>query len=147
MSWGRSSFRYIIITWLTAKTPERLGLHELEICLARQFEFFSRIFLFLDAPNESDHDSTLLSSLDRLIGNHQNVHLFVSSTANNSLAEMACDFPHFIEVTIEPKFIRSDINCLIETNIRENPKLRALSAELKNDIRMTLIQDSDGMYA
>jgi hypothetical protein len=129
----------------TKKIPKRLDLYELEVSLARQFQSFLRIFLFLDAPNESVHASTMLSSLRKLIKNHQNVHLFVSSTPYNSLAQMICDFPRCVKVTTEPEIIRSDISNLVGANLRENPKLRALSTKLKDDIRMALIRDSDGM--
>lgn len=108
---------------------------------------FKRLFVILDALDECIERSTLLLTLDRMLGykNPQcSCSFLFTSRKEYELEEMF--LKHAIPtVRIRSDDVAADVKFFVAKSIEEDCKLKNLQLDLKNDIISTLAQQAKGM--
>ena len=123
---------------------DRPQLDDLEKHLGRCFESFSKVFLFIDALNESKYCKAVIGSLARFCQSANNVYVMLSRI-DEVIDEDLEEFPAVVMVRMGEGIVTTDIKAFVEACLQNIPTLHRLKSELKNEIRTTLITRSQGM--
>lgn len=130
--------------------PDRttLGVDELEKILRSSIESYDKVFLMLDAldesPGESDIRSNLLSRLERLAHDARNVSIFATSRETPDLRE-AMESLETAQIDVPMDSVNIDIQQYVLNEISRDSKLRRLRLEPQAAIEKVLSQKADGM--
>ena len=127
----------------THKSP--VELPTLEAALREHSARFKRVFVLIDAINESIHLSTITSSLRKMLEQSQNLRVLVTSIADASSLQ-AIDPTRVVVVEMHSNLLQKDIAAFVENWLQSNENLRHVSAKLKSDIKNTLLLDANGSY-
>ena len=121
--------------------PAKYELSELESLIGQFSSQLPGILLFLDALNESNKASAVLQSLSRIAGRNSSIRIMMTSTE-----ELDADFGGLKvhRVPVMTANTDHDIFKYIVAYISHNQELSGLPAGLKEDIKWTLLQKSDG---
>jgi len=120
-------------------------LPALEAALREHSARFKKVFVLIDAINESIHLSTIKSSLRKMLEQSQNLRVLVTSIADASSLQ-AIDPTRVVVVEMHANLLRKDIATFVENCLQSNENLRSVSAKLKSDIKNTLLRDANGSY-
>ena len=127
-----------------SKPIKRLDLGELQSALKTLCNASSRVYLFLDAPNESKKSSVISSIMLSLAQGSEKLRIMVSSTDESPPLQPGP--PVLFPVGIGSENNKDDIETYIELCLDTHDRLRKLSNPLKGDIKSKLIRGADGMY-
>jgi hypothetical protein len=125
------------------QTPQDFDLKEFEAILSYHIINLTRLYLFLDAMNESSENSALERMLCTLAKRHHNIRIFVTST--DHLDKSRFGDANIIECTMEADVIDKDIATYLEGQMAEKTDLMSLSATLKNDVHSAILGNSNGV--
>jgi hypothetical protein len=125
-------------------THKRLSTSESELYLLNYFESFSRVFLFVDALNESTQCASISSSLANLARSASNVSIIFTSTPEALTKELE-NLQNLVTISLASKDILEDVEMLVDASLRSKSNLRDLRADLQDEIRSSLINKADGM--
>jgi hypothetical protein len=109
----------------------------------RHITSLSRLYLFLDAVNESLENSALERMICNLAKRHHNIRIFVTST--DRLDKSRLGDANIVESTMEADVINRDIATHLEDRMAEKSDLIILSAALKKDVRSAILGFSKGV--
>lgn len=127
-----------------SKSIKRLGLDELESALKTLCTALPKVYLFLDAPNESKQSSMISSSVLSLAQGSEALRIMISSTDESPSLQRGP--PVLFPVTISSERNTDDIETYVEYCLDKQDRLRKLPDPLKSDIKSKLIREADGMY-
>ncbi|KAF7160641.1 hypothetical protein CNMCM6106_008063 [Aspergillus hiratsukae] len=99
-----------------------------------------KIFIFVDAMNESDEADEILSVMLRLIKTFTRSYIMVTSTApvrkNSSI----------LREVMRPSSNEGDVQAFVNSQLQVQPTLRRLPPDIKHDISETLMKKANGMF-
>lgn len=119
-----------------------MELAQIEDSLCKHLQGYERVFLLVDAVNESQQNEELLKSLFRLMRKCKGLRLLIST-----IGEAPCDYEGAYLTTVvrfQPKGSQADIAAMVENALASRSGLRDLSAKLKQDIREAFLHQADG---
>ncbi|KAF7136773.1 hypothetical protein CNMCM5793_006242 [Aspergillus hiratsukae] len=109
-------------------------------CLSLFSESQEKVFIFVDATNESDEADEILSVMLRLINTLPCSYIMVTSTA-----PVGEDSRTLREV-MKPSSNEGDIQAFVNSQLQVQPTLRRLPPDIKRDISETLMKKANGMF-
>jgi hypothetical protein len=112
-----------------------------EICWS-----FPKIFLFIDAPNESSESALIVSTMWDLVREHHGMRIMISSTEEVVMAPLASDEELLSTVVMSSAETQQDISDYVDAKLKQDDRLRHLSSRLKDDIKSSLVNKSDGVF-
>ena len=130
----------------TKANGESLPSSEMYEFFQRCCKEFPRVFLFVDAINESIHKYAIIRCLRELRDRAANISVFLTSTELVIDRETRARL-HPMIVSMNEQRISLDVQVLVEASLQKYDNLFQLRQEIKDEIRFTLIQGAHGMYA
>ncbi|CAD0017299.1 unnamed protein product, partial [Aureobasidium pullulans] len=122
------------------RTP--MSLEQMEDSICKYLPKYNRVFLLIDAVNESQEKDALLKALFRLMQRCKNLRILTSTIGDAPRGE-GPTHPLTI-IRFEPKGSRNDIAAMVENALVSRPGLRGLSEKLKQEIRDIFFKQADG---
>lgn len=126
--------------------PKVLDLCDLENIIEQVSGWFAKIYVFLDAPNESKEAATILRTLFGLLKKSDVLRIMLSSTEALD-APVGISLPAYMTVPMDQNQIARDIKDYVETWLEKEERLRMLPEYLKEEIKTKLALHADGVYA
>lgn len=128
--------------------PSRPGVDELEKIFCSSIESYDKVFLMLDAldesPEENDIRYNMLNRLERLVHSAQNISIFTTSREIPALQE-AMKSPEIAQINIPIDAVNADIRSYASHEILRDPRFHEFTKQLQTEIVETLSQKADGM--
>lgn len=120
-----------------------MDLADLEEILVQRLRACDRVFILIDAINESqENGGGLLNSLYRLMDRCNNVRLLVS-TIGEIPRDGRADY-HITTIRLQPQDSQHDLTVMAENALANQPGLRDLSDKLKQDVKRSFVLQADG---
>lgn len=123
-----------------------LDINECEDLLLEYVKIYPHTILILDALDECDHRTRkhLIAALDRIVGSSSKpIKVFISSRPDLDIRDRFETGPN---VGVQATDNQNDIARFVDAQLGEHEKGRKkLSVKLKEDIRNTLLEKSQGM--
>lgn len=129
---------------LKKKLPRNISLPDLIESFIQHTARLSRIFLSVDAINETEKSTEVVTLLFELANKCKNVSLLISSTGEHG--NQRSIETTVLEIEMRAGEVDSDIRLYIDSVLAENDNLKRFGDALKNDIREAVLSRSDGMY-
>ncbi|UDD57074.1 hypothetical protein AFCA_004589 [Aspergillus flavus] len=101
-----------------------------------------RLYIFVDAVNESDECEDILSTLLTLAESEYQIHVMVTSTA----ASVTLSKDDLLRAQMKPSSNQNDIQDFVNAQLETRPSLRYLPPHTKRDITSVLITKANGMF-
>jgi hypothetical protein len=118
-----------------------LALHELEHILGQSLVLFDRIYILLDALNETPHAITLINSLSRLSKKQSSLRILMTCTADPPEGTSA-----LMQVLhLKNEIVDSDIRAYVTYRLDSERIFSTLSPALKDEIGKALDSGANGM--
>lgn len=130
---------------LKKNLPRNISLPDLMESFVRHTARLSRIFLTVDAINESEKSTELVSLLFELTEKCKNICLLISSTGDQGIRR-SIETSTVFEIEMCAGDVDNDISLYVDSALAEIDNLKRFSEALKNDIREAVLSRSDGMY-
>ena len=143
--YGEIRSKFAEISAKSTSKPARLGVEALVDLLVRQAQSRKGIYVAIDAVNECSDPFELLHALSRILKSTTGVQLLISSIHEKGIGKAIDSIPSSYEITVSPKDIRSDVNLLVYSALENNPRLKVLPQDLKDDIGVNLTDRAEGM--
>lgn len=124
---------------------DRLTLSQAQSIFSQACNALPGLTVFLDAINESEQATTILSTIWRLIDENQNLRVIISSTEELFASAFQDTAASLFTVDMKPEEVAVDIKGYVESWLGKHEKLRSLPRRLKNEIRSRLLLSSEGM--
>ena len=120
-------------------------LEDIEEILKRSFHEFSKVYVLVDALNETKNCHAVINSLARLCGKPtDNIYIMLTSI-DKAIDEDLKNFPAVIRIRMGNREIMRDIEAFVEASLQNVSNLRLLKPSIRAEIRTTLIDGSHGM--
>jgi hypothetical protein len=126
------------------KLPRNICLPDLMGPLIRHTAHLSCVFLSIDAVNESEKATEVVTLLFELAKKCKNVRLLISSTGDHGIQRST--ETTVSEIEMRAGEVDNDIRLYIDSALAENDNLKRFGEVLKADIREAVLSRSDGMY-
>ena len=126
------------------KLPRNISLLDLMEPFIQHTAGLSRMFLSIDAINESEKATEVVTLFFELAQKCKNVRLLISSTGDHGI-QRSIEASVF-EIEMRAGEVDDDIRLYIDSALAENDNLKRFGEALKNDIREAVLSRSDGMY-
>jgi hypothetical protein len=130
---------------LKKKLPRNISLPDLMEPFIQHTARLSCMFLSIDAINESEKATEVVTLLFELARKCKNVRLLISSTGDHGI-QRPIETTVF-EIEMRAGEVDDDIRLYIDSTLAENDNLKRFGEALKGDIREAILSRSDGMYA
>lgn len=132
----------------SASAPKKLQLRQLEHLLVMLCGLIKdKVFLFLDAPNESDSSGTILDVVCKILADcRHTVRLMVACTEDCVLPSTVIQPEEGRIVNMVPSQIQEDIRAYVRALLDTNERLSVLPKQLKNVIESELLNNADGSW-
>ena len=104
----------------------------------------SRLFICVDAINESENGNDITALLLQLAERCGNIGLIISSTVGYSNRNGGKTF-NVAETEMRAEEVNQDVRFYVRDALSENENLRTFSQSLKNDITEAILARSNGM--
>lgn len=115
--------------------------------LSQLIQKSDNVYIVFDALDECDDYQELLDLIETFIQRHQNcLHLLATSRRERELEERLQPFITE-EVPIQAASVDIDINIYVEDLLKNDTRLRKWPADVRNEIRRTIAEKANGMYA
>ncbi|KNG89399.1 putative ankyrin repeat-containing protein [Aspergillus nomiae NRRL 13137] len=101
-----------------------------------------RLYIFVDAVNESDECENIISTLLSLAESEYQIHVMVTSTA----ASVTLSKDDLLREQMKPSSNQKDIQDFVNAQLETRPSLRYLPPHTKRDITTVLIAKANGMF-
>ncbi|KAL8830056.1 MAG: hypothetical protein Q9191_001649 [Dirinaria sp. TL-2023a] len=109
-------------------------------------EEFNDTYLIIDAPDESVELDMLLDFLETIVSwKSESLHLLVTSQSKREIEEVLCPIVDS-QLLIKSTFMDEDILSFVESTLDGDRRLRKWSQEIKDGIKTTLYEGSQGMF-
>ena len=123
--------------------PPSLG--EATSMLADALRKFPKVYMIVDALNESKQSALMFSTLWDLRQGHEGLRILFSSTEELLLPAMQRASRLLNTVSMTSALVDDDIRLYVESCLACNERLRRLPGALKDNIRSKLLSRADGM--
>ncbi|RAK99927.1 uncharacterized protein BO80DRAFT_465655 [Aspergillus ibericus CBS 121593] len=101
-----------------------------------------KLYIFVDAINETDETDNILKSLMAIMERAHNVYVMATSTSPPSTPGKI----QLVKETMKPSSNRDDIRAFVNLQLELQPALRRLPSQTKAHISELLTSKSDGMF-
>ena len=127
---------------------EPLSLGEATSMLVDALRKFPRVYIIVDALNESKQSESALifMTLRDLSRGHEGLRILFSSTEELLAPAMERGSRLLSIVSMTSALVDDDIRLYVESRLACNDRLRRLPSSLKDNIRSKLLSRADGMY-
>ena len=112
----------------------------LQSCLAS----FSRVYIFIDAINESSSRKEIVGSISRIASFSEKVFVFLTSIEEILDSDRKESFRSTV-ITMRPGEISADVERVIDSSLQHRFNHLNLSSSLRKKIRTILVDQADGM--
>ncbi|RHZ43604.1 uncharacterized protein CDV56_101720 [Aspergillus thermomutatus] len=119
--------------------PTPGGLIEIFLRYGRRLK---RLFIIVDAINESQEAEYMADALLTLLRSSDNIHLFVTSTTTPAIPSDIN--AHKVQMT--PSTNQDDIRDFLSTQLESRSTLRRLPSHIKHQIAAVLTKNANGMF-
>lgn len=121
------------------------SISELVDAFQGAIEEFNDTYLVIDAPDECVELDRILDFLETIVSwKSDSLHLLVTSQSKREIEEVLSPIVTF-QLLIKSTFISEDIVSFVQSTLEGDRKLRKWSQEIKDEIRTTLFEGSQGM--
>ena len=120
-------------------------LEELTSMLRDTLRKFSKVYIIVDALNESKQSALMLSTLWDLTQGYQGLRILFSSTEELLVPGVQRASRLLNTVSMTSALVDNDIRLYVESCLACNDRLRRLPSALKENIRSKLLSRADGM--
>ena len=100
-----------------------------------------RLYIFIDAVNESDECEKIIGTLLTLAESEYQIHVMATSTA----ASVTLSKDDLLRAQMKPSSNQNDIQDFVNAQLETRPSLRYLPPHTKRDITTTLVTKANGM--
>lgn len=122
-----------------------LTLSSLEEILHRCLGSFERVYIFIDAVNESSSSRDIIGFISRIAKSWKQVFVFLTSIEEVLDSRLQASLPTTV-IRMRSDEISSDVEKVVESSLQHRFDHLRLSNALKNKIRNTLVDQAHGMY-
>lgn len=122
-----------------------LSLGEVTSMLGDALRRFSKVYIIVDAINESKQFALMFSTLWDLGQGHDGLRILFSSTEELLVPALQRTSGLLNTVSMTSALVDDDIRLYVESCLACNDRLRRLPISLKDDIRSKLLSRADGM--
>ena len=122
-----------------------LSLGEATSMLGDALRRFSKVYIIVDAINESNQSALMFSTLWDLGQGHEGLRILFSSTEDLLVPALQRASRQLNTVSMTSTLVDDDIGLYVESCLACNDRLRRLPISLKDDIRSKLLSRADGM--
>lgn len=122
-----------------------LDIQKLEDMLRRHTEGFERMFLVIDAINESETTDEIENTLWNLAKFCKNLRLLISSTSSPKQTWSDVSPSTLEETFMSTKTINEDICNYVDQKIAENSSLKLFSESLSQEIKDAILGSANGV--
>ncbi|KAE8381438.1 hypothetical protein BDV26DRAFT_278821 [Aspergillus bertholletiae] len=119
--------------------PSPNTLLQIILDYARQLK---RLYIFVDAVNESDECEDIVNALLTLAASEHQIRVMATST----VASVTLNKNDLMRAQMKPSSNQSDIRDFVKVQLEKRPSLRYLPPRTKADITSTLITKANGMF-
>lgn len=109
------------------------------LCLSRVFE---DVYIVIDGLDECATPRDNLLSLLLTLGSSPHMHIFISSRFESDINAALLKKPR---LAMEKEFVKLDIAKHIDCRLDYDDRLKTMTPDLKNEVRVKLLEKSDGM--
>lgn len=143
--WTGVEARYSKESTKSKSKHEPLSLEEVTNMLKDNLRKFPKVYVIVDALNESKKSALMLSTLWDLTQGHEGLRILFSSTEELLVPAEQRASRLLNTVSMTSALVDDDIRLYIESCLECNDRLRRLPISLKDDIRSKLLSRADGM--
>ncbi|KAF2678620.1 hypothetical protein K458DRAFT_376199 [Lentithecium fluviatile CBS 122367] len=137
--------RHRFLNLARRRIPVNLKLEELKEIFIKHAGRLGRVFIFIDAVNESESFEDVKQMLFSLARACSGMRLIVTSTDFVDLRGKESGF-HIIESTMRPEAVDEDICVFIDDRTATSWTLKVLSPTLQDEIRQAIVAHSNGVF-
>lgn len=120
-----------------------IGPSHLEEAIIKSCNGMHRVFVLIDAINESACMNSLVSSLQNLARKSSHVYMVVTTTTDAASIHKLCP-DHARLVEMDSDYIRKDMEEFVDYRLEHDETLQKLGEMHKDNIRWSLRQGADG---
>lgn len=124
---------------------ERPSLGELEGQLVDLFTLFTNVYIVIDALDECDDMSELLSLIHTLSKNSSNIHLLLTSRVEAQIMSELCPILTLPPISIGSSAHDSDMRQYIRSRLENDPRLRRWPDAIKAEVEEHISAHAHGM--
>ena len=125
----------------TLNRPRSITVDHILPILAGHLGKLGKSFLVVDAVNESQSTELIVQSLLRLLSITPKLHIIITSTGEPG----QLSFPRVLRVKMDPSKVDKDIAAVITAELETNRNLQRVDGQLKEEIQLKVLQNSNGM--
>jgi hypothetical protein len=103
----------------------------------------SKLFIVVDAINESSESAKILDALLTLLESSHNIRIMVTSTTSPPVSNPTISI---LRAQMRPSTNRIDIEAFLDTHLTSVPALQRLPEHIKSRIKKVLLEKAGGMY-
>ena len=143
--WTGVDARYSKESTKSNTSCEPLSLAEATSMLLEALRKFSKVYIFVDALNESKQSALMFSTLWDLTQEHEGLRVLFSSTEELLVPAVQRASRQLNTVSMTSALVNDDIRLYVQSCLACNDRLRRLPISLKDDIRSKLLFRANGM--
>lgn len=122
-----------------------LTLGDLKGLLKSYLAFFNRVYIFIDAVNESGSSKNIIGSISKISKHSENLFVFLSSIEETLDSRLKSSLSSTV-IAMRPDEISADMEKVIDSSLQHRFNHLKLSSALRTNIRTTLVYQAHGMY-
>ena len=120
--------------------------HQLLTSLKECIGYFDRVYIIVDAADESKRRERLARYLTELIADKSYERIQLAVFSRNE-ADLRSSFTHYAdEISMSNSLVDHDISSFIQSALNEEPKFQRWSEPLLKEIESSLVAGAQGMY-
>ena len=143
--WTGVEARYSKTAAKSNSSCEPLSLGEVTSMLLDALRKFPKVYIIVDALNESKQSALMFWTLWDLTQRHEGLRILFSSTEELLVPAVERASPLLNTVSMTSALVNNDIRLYVESCLACNDRLRRLPISLKENIRSKLLFRADGM--
>lgn len=130
----------------TRDSRQEASLDQLKQLFLEFSACFPRLYVFLDAPNESSDSAAIVLALGEAICRHPFMRLCIFSTPDLPMQSFISLGLRRISIEMNADKQKQDFETYIKSFLQNDPSLASLPDGLKSDIRQKLSSKADGSF-
>lgn len=108
-------------------------------------ENFSRVYITIDALDESTNRESILETLRRIMTREDLNRISILATSRKEMDIERVLVPIATELSLSNMYVDEDIRTYVKSRLREDPKFSRWPDSLRNDTEAALVKGAKGM--
>jgi len=127
------------------KFGRNINLKDLKEIFQRHTAALERVFVVIDAVNESEVSEQVKEMLFDLASSCKNIRMIITSTSGVDSSRLRSKDIRIVECRMSTKTIDDDIRIYVDYQIRTQSALSTLSDPLKDEVREAVLNRANGV--